>query len=88
MLVNGSGAELAESLFQVTGAIAIGFLLVVLFYRGGSLLPCIITHSAINMASAFANETGLTIEKRIFFQLVLLIIYFFIIFNLYYSDQH
>lgn len=73
-LVNGSGAALAENLFQVTGAIAIGFLFVILFYRGGSLLPCIITHSAINITSAFANETGLTIEKRILFQLALFVI--------------
>ena len=47
-LVNGSGAELVEDLFQVTGAIVIGFLFVILFDRGGSLLPCIITHAVIN----------------------------------------
>ena len=70
-LVNGSGAEIVENLFQVTGAIAIGFLFVILYYRGGSLLPCIITHSAINITSVFANVVGLTIEKRIIFQLVL-----------------
>ena len=70
-LVNGSGAELAGNLLQVTGAMAIGFLFVVLFDRGGSLLPCVITHSAINIISGFANETGLTMEKRILFQLVL-----------------
>lgn len=70
-LVNGSGAGIAESLLQVTGAIAIGFLFAVLFYRGKSLLPCIITHSAINITSVFANETGLTVEKRIVFQLAL-----------------
>lgn len=73
-LVNGSGAGLAENLFQVTWAIAVGFLFVVLFYRGGSLLPCIIAHSAINTLSTFADETGLTIEKSIFFQLVLFVI--------------
>lgn len=73
-LVNGSGAELTENLFQVTGAIAIGFLFVVLFYRGGSLLPCIITHAAINITSIFANETGLTVEKRMIFHLVLIAI--------------
>ncbi len=73
-LVNGSGAGIVENLFQVTGAVAIGFLFVVLFDRGGSLLPCIMTHSAINIASAFADETGLTIEKRIFFQLILFVI--------------
>lgn len=73
-LVNGSGAGIAENLFQVTGAIAIGFLFVILFYRGGSLLPCILTHSAINITSVFANETGLTIEKRMVFQLALFVI--------------
>lgn len=73
-LVNGSGAELTENLFQVTGAIAIGFMFVVLFYRGGSLLPCIITHAAINITSIFANETGLTVEKRMIFHLVLIAI--------------
>ena len=52
-------------------AIAIGFLFVILYYRGGSLFPCIITHSAINITSVFANVVGLTIEKRIIFQLVL-----------------
>ena len=81
-LVNGSGAGIAENLFQVTGAIAIGFLFVILYYRGGSLLPCIITHSAINITSVFANEAGLTVEKRIIFQLILFaitIIYSFIL---------
>lgn len=73
-LVNGSGMELTENLFQITGAIAIGFLFVILYYRGGSLLPCIITHSTINITSVFANETGLTVEKRIIFQLIRVVI--------------
>lgn len=73
-LVNGSGAELVEDLFQVTGAIVIGFLFVILFDRGGSLLPCIITHAVINIASVFANEAGLTIEKRMVFHLALIAI--------------
>lgn len=76
-LVNGSGATLAENLFQVTGAIAIGFLFVILFYRGGSLLPCIITHSAINITSTFANETGFTMEKHLLFQVLLFVITIF-----------
>lgn len=81
-LVNGSGMGIAENLFQITGAIVIGFLFVVLFYRGGSLLPCIITHSAINISSVFANEAGLTVEKRMIFQFILFaitIIYSFIL---------
>lgn len=71
-LINGSGATLAENLFQVTGAIVIGFLFVILFYRGESLLPCIIAHSVINISSCFADETGLTMEKRMVFHLVLI----------------
>ncbi len=55
-LVNGSGAELVENLFQVTGAISIGFLFVILYYRGRSILPCVITHSLINMTSVFAKQ--------------------------------
>lgn len=70
-LVNGSGMGIAENLFQITGAIVIGFLFVILYYRGGSLLPCIITHSAINITSVFSNVAGLTAEKRIIFQLIL-----------------
>lgn len=71
-LVNGSGAGLAENLFQVTGAVAIGFMFVILFDCGGSLLPCIIAHAVINITSIFADETGLTMEKRMTMQLVLI----------------
>ncbi len=73
-LVNGRGMELAANLFQVVGAIAFGLLFVILFHRSGSLLPCIIAHSAVNILSAFANKTGLTVEKRIAFILIELII--------------
>ena len=73
-LVDGSGVELIENLCQVCGAIAVGFLFVTIFYRGGSLLPCILTHSAIDAVSAFASETGLTDGKRILLSLSRLII--------------
>ena len=35
---------------------AVGFLLVTIFYRGGSLIPCILAHSAINTLGTFAND--------------------------------
>ncbi len=47
-LFNGSGMELVSNLCQIVFAIAVGFLLVTIFSRGGSLLPCILVHSAIN----------------------------------------
>jgi len=77
-LFNGSGMELLENICQVCGAIAVGFLFVTIFYRGGSLLPCIITHSAIDAVSAFANEAELTGERRILLslsQLVIVVVY-------------
>ncbi len=55
-LFNGSGMDLLSNLCQVVYAIAFGFLFVTIFYRGGSLLPCIATHSAVNALSVFAVE--------------------------------
>ncbi|MDE6739899.1 MAG: CPBP family intramembrane metalloprotease, partial [Lachnospiraceae bacterium] len=73
-LVNGSGMELADNLCQITFAIAVGFLFVILFYRGGSLLPCIITHSAINTISTFANGTDVTLEMHMVHILIMITI--------------
>lgn len=73
-LFNGSGMDLVNNLCQICFAIAIGFLLVTIFYRGGSLLPCIIVHSAINTLSTFSNKAGVTVEKHIIHALVLIFI--------------
>ena len=69
-LVNGSGMALVANLFQIVGAISFGFLFVILFYRGRSLLPCIVTHSMINILSAFANQASLSVEKRMISTLI------------------
>ena len=52
--------DLVGNLCQIVFAIAVGFLLVTIFYRGGSLLPCIIVHAAINTLGTFANDANLT----------------------------
>lgn len=54
-LVNGSGMNLAENLVQIICAVFIGFLYVIIFYRGGSLWPCIISHGVFNSLSAFSG---------------------------------
>ena len=59
-LFNGSGMDLVNNLCQIVFAIAVGFLLVTIFYRGGSLIPCILVHSAINTLGTFANDAELT----------------------------
>ena len=71
-LFNGSGMDLVNNLCQIVFAIAVGFLLVTIFYRGGSLLPCILIHSAINILSTFANDTGLTVKIHLFYIAVLI----------------
>ena len=64
-LFNGSGMDLAGNLCQIVFAIAVGFLLVTIFYRGGSLLPCILVHAAINTLGTFANDANLTTEMHL-----------------------
>ena len=71
-LFNGSGMDIVNNLCQIVFAIAVGFLLVTVFYRGGSLLPCIVVHSAINTLSTFANDTGLTMKMHLLHLAVLI----------------
>ena len=73
-LFNGSGMDLVGNLCQIVFAVAVGFLLVTIFYRGGSLLPCILVHAAINTLGTFANDAGLTAEMRLLHIAVLIAI--------------
>ena len=47
---------MAETLMQVAFAIAYGFLVTMAFYKGGSLIPCILSHSLFDMFAPFASE--------------------------------
>ena len=73
-LFNGSGMALVNNLCQIVFAIAVGFLLVTIFYRGGSLLPCILVHSAINTLGTFANDAELTTETQLLHLGILIVI--------------
>ena len=73
-LVNGSGMDPLNNLCQIVFAIAVSFMLVTIFYRGGSLLPCILVHSAINTLGTFANDTSLTMEMQLLHLAVLIVI--------------
>jgi membrane protease YdiL (CAAX protease family) len=57
-----SGVEVIPTLLQIAYATAAGFLFTVIFYRSGSLLPCIITHSLINATSVICVEGNLTMS--------------------------
>lgn len=51
-----NGRELLPTLLQICYATAIGFLFTIIFYKGKSLLPCIITHSIFNSIAIFAVQ--------------------------------
>lgn len=51
-----NGRELIPTLLQICYATSIGFLFTIIFYKGKSLLPCIITHSILNSLSIFAVQ--------------------------------
>ena len=72
-LFNGSGMELVAGLCQVCYATAFGFLCVLIFYRSGSLLPCIIVHSAVNALSAFSSPAAETTRSTIISSAILCI---------------
>lgn len=51
-----NGADVVPTLLQICYAAAIGFLFVIIFLKSGSLIPCIITHCAVNSLSIFSVE--------------------------------
>lgn len=52
-LLNGS--DIADNLRQIVYAVAVGFMLVVILLRTGSIIPCIVFHSLNNMLTGFAD---------------------------------
>lgn len=55
-----NGSNLAENIAQVVFAVAAGFLLVFIFLRTLSIIPCIVFHAFNNSMSAFTNMSILT----------------------------
>jgi len=51
-----NGADLVPTLIQICYAIAIGYLFVIIFQKGKSLWPCVITHAVFNALSIFNVE--------------------------------
>ena len=57
-----NGADFLPTLLQIVYATAAGFLFTILFHRSGTLLPCIIAHSAINSLSALGAERSQALD--------------------------
>ena len=73
-LINGSGMDLVNNLCRIVYAVAMGFLFVTILYRGGSLLPCIIVHQAINICATFTNSVYVKEEMRILHVAIMILI--------------
>jgi membrane protease YdiL (CAAX protease family) len=56
-----NGADLIPTLLQICYAISIGYLFVIVFYKSGSIIPCIIAHALINACSIFNIETAVSL---------------------------
>ena len=73
-LFNGSGKELTATLIQIVLAILVGFVLVMIFYHGKSIVPCILFHSANNALHVFAAESGMSTQAETILNLALIIV--------------
>lgn len=49
-----NGYDIVRSIIQIVYAVAVGFMLVFVFYRTGSLIMCIVFHALNNSLTAFA----------------------------------
>lgn len=74
-----NGQPVLETLLQIVFAVAVGFALVALFYRGKSLIPCIIFHGINNAVSAISDEEASlkvfgSVEKELFITVTIAIV--------------
>ena len=72
-LFNGSGRDLAASIIQIVFAILVGFVLVLIFHHGKSLLPCILFHAANNALDAFGAEGGMDPRTELLLNLAMIV---------------
>lgn len=70
---NGSGLGLTVSIVQVFFAVLAGFVLVLIFSRGGSLIPCILFHAANNVLSVLGDDGAMNFEWQLMFKTLLFI---------------
>ena len=73
-LFNGSGKELTSSVTQIVFAVLVGFVLVLIFYHGKSLIPCILFHSANNALKVLSAEGNLNPQTETVLNLVLIVV--------------
>lgn len=73
-MFNGGGKDLVSSLIQIVFAVLIGFVLVLIFYHGRSLVPCIVFHSANNALKVFSAKGSLDPQTELLLNIVLIVV--------------
>ena len=73
-LLSSGFDNLLPNICQVFYAMAVGFLFVIIFYKGGSLIVCILTHSFVNAFSVFQNTQAITPLIEILISLAIIFI--------------
>ena len=73
-LFNGSGRDTASSVIQIVFAVLVGFVLVLIFYYGKSLVPCIIFHSANNALKVFEVNGSFSPQAEMVMNLVVIFV--------------
>lgn len=76
-----SGADLIETLIQVCYAISIGFMLVMVFFKSKSLIPCIIFHGIFNALAIFNTNNMMSLYISSIFIIVVASAYAFYIYK-------
>lgn len=56
------GAPVLDTLLQLVYAAAVGFCYTAIFYVGGSIVPCILSHAVVNSVNVFAVTPTLTVN--------------------------
>ena len=73
-LFNGSGRDFASSIIQIIFAVLVGLALVLIFHRGGSLIPCIVFHSVNNALGAFEVDGTMDPKENMLINILLIIV--------------
>lgn len=53
-----SGQATAETILQIVFAVSWGFMLTMVYYKGGSMLPCILAHAFIDVSSLYGADNA------------------------------
>ena len=70
-----AGQASFETVVQIFFAVSWGFIFTMVFYRGGSLIPCIIAHAMIDVFSLYGADNGLVDRIYIIATILVAIVY-------------